>query len=94
MSPHKVSENTSESTILNKSINNNKISVSLSLKQTSQVELRLMTVNGRIVLLKEKQISGNGVQTVEFSMESLASGTYCYSIIAGKQKTQSILYVE
>ncbi len=84
---------TSPSGLLGKFVGNGRISLSILLNQPSRVTLNLTTVSGRTVLTSERRLSVSGLQTVEFPLGGIASGTYCCSVEAGRLTGRTMVVV-
>jgi hypothetical protein len=79
--------------ILSQVMKNGNLSVSLSVDQPSDINLRLTTASGRSVFTAQKHAAVSGKQDVVFQTGGLARGLYCCEIRTGKQISQSTLLV-
>jgi hypothetical protein len=80
--------------IQSQTVRNGNVEVTLSVGHSSMIELNLTTVSGRSVYKAFKPTTGNGLQTIEFPLGSLARGIYCSKIQAGQFTSQSKLLVQ
>ncbi|MBN1575481.1 MAG: hypothetical protein JW913_02960 [Chitinispirillaceae bacterium] len=84
---------TASSMLIGQFVGNGRVSVSLSLRQPSNVTLQITTISGRSVFTAERQLSIPGLQTVEFPLGAIAQGMYCCEVRAGQLTNQSTVLV-
>jgi hypothetical protein len=84
---------TTSSLIVNQVVANGNASVSLSIDRTSNVSFQLISATGRSIFSTERQVTGNGQQTVVFPLGSIAPGIYCCNVKAGQTATRATILI-
>jgi len=81
------------STFLGQHVTNNTVYVSLSLAQPAAVNIRITTLLGRTLITANKQSQGQGLQTIQFPLTAITSGTYFLEVRAGQLTNHSVVLV-
>lgn len=68
----------------------NQLSVQYNLKADSEIEIRLIAMDGRLIDVLTKEKRNPGLQTQQFNL-SVPEGTYVLQILSGKQKASHIV---
>jgi hypothetical protein len=66
-----------------KAVSRDRVTVSLSLPQTSCATMRLYTPEGRVAATSTPQIIQSGFQTMTFSFNAVSPGVYCTELSVG-----------
>jgi hypothetical protein len=79
------------SAVLEKSVSNSSIFLSLFLAQPSAVSMRIMTISGKIVATVSRQEQVTGLRTIQFPFGAIAPGVYGLEVKADGYSEQSSL---
>jgi len=85
---------TRPSAVLEKSVSNSSIFLSLFLAQPSAVSMRIMTISGKTVATVSQQEQVPGLRTVQFPLGAIAPGAYCLDVQTGQFSERSSLLVK
>ena len=84
---------TRPSAVLEKSVSNGSVFLSLFLAQPAAVSMRVMTISGKTVATVSQQEQVTGLRTVRFPLGAIAPGVYGLEVKADGYSEQSSLYL-
>lgn len=85
--------NTGSLRIANQVVRNGKLSMSLSIDQSSDITIQLTTMSGRSIFTAQKYVAKGDKQNIFLSTGALARGIYCCEVRAGNMTNQSKVFV-
>lgn len=85
--------NTGSLRILNQIVRNGKLSMSLSIEQSSDITIQLTTMSGRSIFTAQKYVAKGDKQNISLPTGALAKGIYCCEVRAGNMTNQSKVFV-
>lgn len=85
--------NTGSLRILNQVVRNGKLSMSLSIDQSSDITIQLTTMSGRSIFTAQRYVAKGDKQNISLPTGALARGIYCCEVRAGNMTNQSKVFV-
>jgi hypothetical protein len=81
------------SVLMGQHVLNNSIFLSLFLAEPTALSVRITSVSGRTIFTAAKQGQRQGLQTIQFPLNSVAPGMYCLEVKTGRLTNRSALLV-
>jgi lysophospholipase L1-like esterase len=85
--------NNASSALLGRTVSHQCVFISLFLAQPTAVSIRIATLSGRIMLMKDRQGKEFGLQTVQLPLGAIAPGVYCLDVQTARFSARSSLSV-